>query len=762
MAQPVQKPLTTKAFTLDDGIYMVSKHKWLISLLSLAGLGAAAAVYLKKIPLYQSESRLLIRYVLERENSDTYQAHQGLGNQVRDNVINTEIEILTSHDLAFDVVRKMGVRTILPQSQGAVSPSDAAGVICEGLQVTTGQSSNVIYVSYSNPHPELSRRILSEVIDRYFQRHLEVHRSAAAFEVVTSQVDTSRKSLNQTEDELNRLRTSTGVMSLADAIGALTSQRTLTQEELLKTRAALAEKLATYNETENIPLVNGTEGFELRPTEPPQAPKNGIGDSLDRANEVPAYVMAEYRSIHEILSFLRKREIDLRIRFKSGNRLLELNQQQILSNDARRTDLEQKYAGLLDESEKITAGDQEPGKQRILEKAALAASHAKIEVLTAHLIEIATQFSREYAVGVRIEELVRKRDIEATDLRMLETHLKNAKIDQALDPSRMPNIAIVQQPSEPVEVIDPATKKIVIGLAASGIGLGLGIAFIIELLFDRRIRRPIEIQSRLQIPLLLSIPYMKIKYQRGAITSDTTTISQEVGQRRHLCNLDAKRVRENIASRQVSSLMLYYFETIRDRIIFNFQVNNVIHRPKLVAVTGLTNGAGASTIATGLARSLAEIRGSKVLLVDLSGAPLGEDYSGVSSQTNSLEVALQIASEPGFRDNGESFYRAVSTSSVAGHRITGFSSVQLHELIPKLQESEFDYVVFDLQTVNQTSRTITMAGMMDKLLLVLDAENTTRELLTWGYTELVRAQSDVSCVFNKSRSSLPGSLIGSN
>jgi len=49
---------------------------------------------------------------------------------------------------------------------------------------------------------------------------------------------------------------------------------------------------------------------------------------------------------------------------------------------------------------------------------------------------------------------------------------------------------------------------------------------------------------------------------------------------------------------------------------------------------------------------------------------------------------------------------------------------------------------------------------MDKVVLVLDADNTDREELQWGYSELTRGQADVSCVFNKSREVGPRWLLG--
>jgi Mrp family chromosome partitioning ATPase len=75
--------------------------------------------------------------------------------------------------------------------------------------------------------------------------------------------------------------------------------------------------------------------------------------------------------------------------------------------------------------------------------------------------------------------------------------------------------------------------------------------------------------------------------------------------------------------------------------------------------------------------------------------------------------------------------------------------------MPQLVASDFDYIVFDMPPIGPTSPTLTMAGFMDKVLLVLDGNHTTREHLSWAYSELEKAKADVSCVFNKARSHAP-------
>jgi hypothetical protein len=62
--------------------------------------------------------------------------------------------------------------------------------------------------------------------------------------------------------------------------------------------------------------------------------------------------------------------------------------------------------------------------------------------------------------------------------------------------------------------------------------------------------------------------------------------------------------------------------------------------------------------------------------------------------------------------------------------------------------------------VDSTSPAIAMAGFMDKVLLVLDAGNTTPDRLKWAYSELEKARVDISCVLNKVKSHAPRWIEG--
>ncbi len=744
-------------FGVQDVLFILFKHKWMILLFTLLGLGAAAALYVKQEPAYQSESKLLIRYVLAKGSVDPYEAMSspgGGGKGMGDQIINTEIEILYSVDLLLGVAEAVGVDRLLPEAAGSATTVDAAGVIRAGLVVTPGFSPSIVYVNFSHRDPRLAREVLTHLLERYFKRHLEIHRSVSEFDQVAKQVEDAKSRLREKETALDDLRKQTGIMSLSDATAALTAQRNKTQEDLLKARADLAERMASLRELEKDALEGELEAEQDRAKRITEAGETPSGEAP------PPGVVTEYRSIGELIGFLQKRELELRVKFRPGNRLLTLNREQLSTNEARRSELEQRYPALTSQLEGNLSDPANPRARWITEKAGLAAVHAKIDVLNAHLKEIGEQFSREYAVGAKVESLQREKEMLDVEYRTLETKLKSARAETTLDPSRMPNITIVQQPTEPVKTIDEKMRKLVIGVAAGGLALGLALAFLIELVFNRKIERPIEIRARLQLPLLLSIPFIR-RGERGGMLLSRNPNSPRIGMN------DADWVPADGQLAAVppgvnsSHFILPYSETIRDRIIFNFEVNNVIHKPKLVAVTGMSDGAGASTIAAGLAKSFAEIRGVKVLLVDLSSFHPQENPLFGEIPRHSLPTALSMAKDAGFRERPQNLYYA-NAPSRRDEGGSAFTPLHLHEMMPLLHASEYDYIIFDMPPIDQTSRTLTMAGLMDKVLLVLDAENTSRDGLKWGYSELTKNRADVSCIFNKTRSHGPSWLIGGN
>src|SRR4051812_34079379 len=90
---------------LDDIYFVLFRRKWLILAFSALGLAAAATVYFLRTPLFQSEAKLLVRYIQESRAVSTVDKDVQITapDNRADSLINSELEILNSFDLASEV-----------------------------------------------------------------------------------------------------------------------------------------------------------------------------------------------------------------------------------------------------------------------------------------------------------------------------------------------------------------------------------------------------------------------------------------------------------------------------------------------------------------------------------------------------------------------------------------------------------------------------------------------------------------------------------
>ena len=81
-------------------------------------------------------------------------------------------------------------------------------------------------------------------------------------------------------------------------------------------------------------------------------------------------------------------------------------------------------------------------------------------------------------------------------------------------------------------------------------------------------------------------------------------------------------------------------------------------------------------------------------------------------------------------------------------------------MMPNMKASDFDYIIFDMPPLHDTSPTWGMAAFMDKLLLVVEAERNNRDVVKRSYRKLVAERDNVSVVVNKARVRIPAWLDG--
>ena len=726
---------------LADIYYILFRHKWKIILLSVAGFLAAVVVYFVEPPAYTSEAKLFIRYILE---SRLPSGIAGTDPQVKTldtggaNIINSEIEIIRSLDLAVQVAEAIGPEKILGKGSIETNKYAAAVVLQKGLSVEVPPRSDILRIVFTHPNREIVKPVLSLLIDDYLIKHVEIHRNVGAYDdVLTKQTDALRSQLALTEQALQSAKTNAGVMSIEDSKKAYTEEISKIRQDLFNTQAELAMREAAFAERQKLLPVK-TETPSAKPETP-----------------VPSGKLEEYKSICGRLDSFRKQEQGLLAQYTEENPMVRGIREQIASVEKTQKKLEADYPQLT----RIQLASSQPVVPVVdlsADAAQITALQAKLKVLNLQMEQLTAEAKTLNEREPTITDLQRKRDLEAAKYAHFTTSLEQAHFDDLLGEGKlgegkMSNISVAQAPSPAFRESRKLIKTLSM-IAIGGIVAGFGLAFLIELFLDPTVRRATEVEARLHLPLFLTIPRMG-RSARLALPAPAVPAAGQPGAGDAGAD-SGTRKKDEVAAWHANGLATYY-EALRDRLVTFFEVHNLVHKPKLVAVTGCGRGVGVTTVAAGLAASLSETGDGNVLLVDMTAGP-GAAHPFFKGKPG-IGLAEALGSET--RDNAmvqENLYAVAERGN--GGRLPRILPKRFGSLMPMLKASDYDYIIFDMPPVSQISVTPRLAGFMDTVLLVIESEKTDRDVVKRATAMLAESKANVCAVLNKHRDYVPKRL----
>lgn len=763
-------------FDIGDIYYTLFRHKWKVLICTLLGFAGAVAQYYLKPPPYTSQARLFVRYVVMESTNIGPSKMTGEITKSPDmrgeTIMNSELQILTSMDLAEEVARQVGPEKVLALINGGNNPLEAAAVIRNGLLVDAPRFSSVITITLSHPDPELAQSLLRGLIDAYFRKHVDIHRSAGMLgDFLTQETDQLRARLAQTEEELRKAKNQAGIVSLDTAGPMLANQINSLTQAIYATQAELAERRS------ELEVVNQ------------RRPASGAAPTTTAGEPIPPAKISEYQRIMGRMSLLVQREGELLQQFTEGSPRVQELRTQLNSLDEQRLQLEALYPGLTARPSNPAAPGQS-GKSAGSDPAVLAeriaALEAKEKVLNAQLEEVRGHAAKVDELEVTMHELRRRKELQEQNYRYYAATLEQSRINQALGDGKVSNVTEIETPTPAVRNWNKASKTIG-AIAAGGLVLGLGWAFLIELLLDRSVRRPTDVQKFLRVPLFVSMPRFgrrqiavaksnrEAQKLLGAGASgsrppiggsnppvpvaapDSGGTNPPIPTNGTGNGSDGSRSPLVPAVAGSTSPFDLYHETLRDRLISYFDSINLRHKPKLVAVTGIGHGAGVTSTAAGLARSFSETGEGNVLLVDMTqGQGSAQQFYRGNAVCN-LEQILSQRSSAQIQDN-----LFVVGQEPSEDRVARILPQRFNKIVPKLKASDFDYIIFDMPPVSQISITPRLAGFMDMVLMVIESEKTDRELVSRAADLLRESKAHVGAVLNKTKTYVPARLHQEN
>jgi uncharacterized protein involved in exopolysaccharide biosynthesis len=690
-AGPARPP---EAGSLRDLCEVLFRHKFKMILFFMAVL-AGAVYYLAGVQkTYTSESKILVRRGRENILLDPTVATGEVAPLFMEweSSMNSEIEILTSRELAAQAVRTIGPIRFLasppPASAAgeqddyafsprewieklkwklAISPAppDAATLagdasvaklaeaFSQALEVKMVPKSNIISISFESLDPALSRLVVETLLDLYHQMHILANRAPGAHEFFLTQTESLRAELEQAEDSLRDLKTRNGIASLE------------AQREILLTR---------------------------------------IGDLQNQQELLAGQTAASRARVQAGLEAIRKES-------QSGSKVAPLPMNTYFKDNRQALQTEETtLAGLLAQADVL--------------KDQLAQAQSEMKGLNENEIQIA--------------RLERSRDMLRDKFVKYSQNLEQTRIDQALQSAKISNISIIQPPTMPVDS-NPTNRAMKLAMAfVVGLVGSVGIAFLAQHL-DHTIKRPEEIEERLRVPALVSIPRLRARYLATAPGFPGVQSKRKL--KGSFAFHDGRR----------------YYAILRDRILALMQAPEPGDKPLVIGITSSHYGEGVSSVAANLAIAFAEGRKTdRVLLVDANQEqPSPHSLFGIKQAPGAAEIMLN---EQGQLIIVEQNLYKVQSEDAEPPGMGGPVALYYDTLLRMVKERRYCCVVFDMPPLCDGSA-LPLARMMDGVVMVVKAEGVRGEIVMRMKDLLLEINARIlGAVLNKRRFYIPGWL----
>lgn len=725
----------TPGFALDDVFYTLFRHKRLIVGSAIFGLIAAGIAYLFVPITYVSRAKLLIKYVVqgtEANSNDPSQIVKSVSGG--DNILNSELEILKSLDVARPVAESLGPARVLAKLGGGTNLMRAAGEIRARVSVEVPKRTDVIVVSFEHPDRNLVQPALTRLIESYQEKHRDVRLGKDQDEIYEQQAKQIRGELAETTRKLNDKMAKAHIVNLEEAIRLNSAQVTKVSDELFAAQTELAERKAVRDTLLSNQVSN------------------------DVSNPAPTLVAQEvsdeYAELATRLDEAKKRKRQLLAKgFRDEHPEVSGLVATISELERQKLNLEEKHPSLaMLERIKPEGGIRPGGVDSGAELMSLKRITARVNALSEQLSNIQAKAYGVLSVEPEIGELLRQRDSEEASLRSVMAGLEARRMNEVKNSGRVPSMGDVQSPSPPAPESQKRTK-LVLGAFGGCLGFGLALAFLIDFLLDQTIRRSVDVERQLHLPLLLAIPHTFWKGGLRLPWQENSAVMKSKRSNHHDGTGAFQQAETGLAAWSPGNQLQVYAEGLRERLITYFEINHLSQaKPKRVAVTSCSKGAGVTTIASSLAAALSRGDDTKVLFVDMNvgqgvahtfrnGYPEGR-YASTESQDEAESSASGCVSIVPGHNNSD-----VRADAPLPNPFTG--------LAPQFEANDHDYVIFDLPPVTQTSISPRLSGYMDLVLLILESEKTGRQVAVRASTLMRESRANVSAVLNKCRRHVP-------
>ena len=466
---------------LRDIVTVLFKYK--VAILAVFAVTAllATVVAMSMPTTYDAKTSILIKkgreYLNKPEVGDTNEA---MSVNMAD-IINAEIQMLKSRDLAEKVVKTLQVGTIYPdlaKSNGSVDK--AVDIFEKNLVVESVKNSSVIQVSFQHSDPKIAANAVNTLVELLKEKHLQVF-SEPRSSFLEQQLATYEQQLKESEKSFESYKQKNRVFSLEEQRTMLLQQRMsldITLKDAQNRVAELSNKLATLTrqnkqvaQDNSLSSNNESVGAVAEAKSRLLALQLEEQQMLKKYNENSRMVVNVRNEIAVVKSFLSSQEGDSQLLAKSGNPIVQQVRMELMKTEAE-----------------------------------LNSQKARVAAVSGQLAQIESKVQSLDMNAQQFQSL--KRELDSTE-KNYQTYLskaEEARLSEDMNRQKLANLSVLQPATPPSQPLSGKKLKIVmLGILAGGV-LSVGGALLFESILPT-ISDPATAEKRLGLPVLASLPY---------------------------------------------------------------------------------------------------------------------------------------------------------------------------------------------------------------------------------------------------------------
>ena len=453
-------------------------------------------------------------------------------------MVNSEVEILRSRQLAREVVDELGVENLYPDLSYSDAGREAVTAIAtvrlqEHVDVSPVLESSIIRVTLQHSDAELAADALNLLVEKYKDLHLKIHGDSSA-EFLRSQLDRTRKTLADAESALRSFKGDHKIYEITEQERSLISHRSQLQTEIRTTRFRLTEirhnreaiqngligslsassrpmytrqreaLMSRRNELSAVLEESEYRFSELRQqltfaqkarkrSAPPLTTEEGVGRSPEIAEALVRLLDLEirekdllrtHREESRELSAIRDEIVLVRKFLKTRGKQIRRAREgsmisELVSLRARRKTLNQQVAQIDEDLSRLSEEDRSLHDQSL--KAEQEALQMNETTLVSELSQTDEQLARLSAGEGMLRQLEREVTVAEERFRINLAKFEEAKVAGELDEQKVVNIRVIEKASRPISPSGLShALKIAVG-AVVGLVAGLALACFLEL-----------------------------------------------------------------------------------------------------------------------------------------------------------------------------------------------------------------------------------------------------------------------------------------